>query len=184
MLSPRHVDDIREQIPGAAQAGVPCDQDSPTKISIRAPRASIALNTRNAAICKSESLDNPYSSDTSHLRSIIDTHPILSYSCAANQTKPHRHIPPPTRARCPSTHPPTRSPCCASTAGGGTSCAGATPRSAPRPPPTGPATSRWETPRSCASSRAQLTSSRHGAREEPGEVVGSGPSRTRRPRWP
>lgn len=37
LLSPRHVDDIREQIPDLLWAGDPCNQNSPTKISVKLP---------------------------------------------------------------------------------------------------------------------------------------------------
>lgn len=37
LLSPRHVDDIREQIPDLLWAGDPWNQNSPTKISVKLP---------------------------------------------------------------------------------------------------------------------------------------------------
>lgn len=182
-VSPRHVDDIREQIPDPGQAGPPAPKTAPPKFPSSFESFSRSQCPRychlHASIPQQPTLLR-YRPPPTHPRDLTDPSETPRVA-PINLYQPHK---PPTPAQCPSTHPPTRSPCCASTAGDGTSFAGATPRSARRPRPTGPATSRWATPRSCASSRVPLTSNPHGAQEAEEVVVDSGPNRTRRPRWP
>lgn len=69
LLSPRHVDDIREQIPDLIWAGDPCTQNSPTKISVKLPElqslpvpATLLLASQHPS-----TIHNPHSSNTSHL---------------------------------------------------------------------------------------------------------------------
>lgn len=91
-VSPRHVDDIRDHTPAPAQAGVPCRQDSPTKISIKASRASTVLSA-----CP-PSLHSPHSTDTSHLlrtqrphRTVRNSSGWLVSTCTNTTNHQHQH---------------------------------------------------------------------------------------------
>lgn len=65
--------------------------------------------------------------------------------------------------KCHWTRRRTRSRCCASTAGAGTSCDASRRRCRPRPPPTAPPTWRWATPRSSAPSTGRPRGPRRAA---------------------